>query len=72
MNQPMRSVEPLNQERAAQRVEKFNSIKDCVDRLALLKSERFKPHQRGIVARDREISALQIKLWKLQNPTLPL
>jgi hypothetical protein len=72
MNQPMRSVEPLNQERAAQRVEKFGSIKDCVERLATLKSEHFKPHQRGIGARDREIAALTKKLRELQNPLLPL
>lgn len=68
----MRSTEPLNQARAESRAGKFNSIKDCVERLATLKSEHFKPFQRGIGARDREISALQKKLRELQNPPLPL
>jgi len=64
----MRSVEPLNQERAMQRVEKFTSIKDCVERLAILNSMRFKPNQRGVGSRDREVAALSKKLKEFQNP----
>lgn len=72
MSQVMKSIEPQNQQRAEQRAEKFVSIKDCAERLATLKSEHFKPHQRGIGARDREIVALEKKMRQLQNPTLPL
>ena len=51
-----------------QRVEKFTSIKDCVERLAILNSMRFKPNQRGVGSRDREVAALSKKLKEFQNP----
>ena len=66
----MRSTEPLNQHRAVARAGKFQTIKDCETRLATLLSEKYKPYQIGIGARDHEIAALREKLHELQNPTM--
>lgn len=55
---------------AVARVEKFATVAQIEERLAVLNAMQFKPGQHGIGSRNLEVQRLRRRLEVLQNPQL--